>query len=113
MSLAEVFATAGVIIPLAVVAWSAWQYVMIQRREERRLRFEQFFSLMDRIGGAHGSIASKVAAAYELRKYPEYRELLIRFCRTAAMKVVGDNAKMLSDELTHTADFFEAGRLNG
>jgi len=103
-------AFAALVVPLCALAWSAWQYVMIQRREEARARFDNFFRIMDKIGEGQTSIASKIAAVYELRKYPEYRDLIVRFCRDAAPRVLGDNAFMLSKEMELTALFYESGQ---
>ncbi|MBJ7377779.1 hypothetical protein [Sphingobium sp.] len=100
-------AWAGVVLPLLVLAWSAWQYVALQRREEARQRFDKFFRVMEKIGEQQGSIAAKIAAVYELRKYPEYKELIIRLCNDAAPRVVGDNAIMLRREFELTSQFFE------
>jgi hypothetical protein len=99
---------AAIVLPLFVLAWSAYQYVAIQRREEGRERFNRLFRIMDMIGGQETSLASKIAAVYELRRYPDYRELIVRFCRDAAPRVIGENGFMLKREMELTADFFEA-----
>jgi len=48
--------------------------------------------------GSSGSIAAKVAAVYQLRRYREYGDLLERFCREAQTDVTGDGAQFLIDE---------------
>ena len=63
---------------------------------------------MDHLGQSGGSIASKMAAAYELRKYPEYREVIIRMCREG--EVTGPSGKMLKHEMMLTADHLEGKR---
>jgi hypothetical protein len=60
---------------------------------------------MDKIGVQEGSITSKVAAVYELRKYPEYRDVIIRICDKSQAQVVGASAQMLIDELKLTAEY--------
>lgn len=99
----------ALVLPLMALAWSAWQYVELQKREEKRQRFDNFFRVMEKIGEQQGSIAAKVAAVYELRKYPEYKEMIVRLCRDAAPQVVGGNAHMLRKEFELTADYFENG----
>ena len=101
----EWFAWAGVVVPLAALAWAAVFYTLTRRREVHFQEFERVFKVMDHLGQEGGSIASKMAAAYELRKYPEYREVIIRLCRQT--EVAGSSAKMLKDEMLLTADFLE------
>lgn len=98
---------AAIVLPLFALAWSAWQYVDLKKREEASESFNRLFRIMDMIGGRDTSLASKIAAVYELRRYPTYRDLIVRFCRDAAPKVVGENAKMLTREMELTAEFFE------
>jgi len=100
---------AALVLPLIALAWSAWQYVALQKREEERQRFDNFFRVMEKIGEQQGSIAAKIAAVHELRKYPEYKDLIVRLCRDAAPRVVGENAHMLRKEFEFTAEHFEDG----
>jgi hypothetical protein len=55
--------------------------------DEQHRRFEQFFSVTDKIGQSEGSLLSKVAALYELRRFPEYAEVIVRM--TQAPEIVG------------------------
>ena len=96
----------ALVLPLCALAWSAWQYVAIQKREEARQRFDKFFRVMDKIGEQEGSIAAKMAAVNELRSYPEYRELIVRLCVAAAPTISGGNAEMLKREFELTAKHF-------
>ncbi|WP_167074507.1 hypothetical protein [Sphingomonas vulcanisoli] len=97
----EWLAWAGVVVPLASLAWAAVMYVRTKRAEVDAQRFEQFFKVME-LFGSNSSIASKMAAAFELRKYPQYKEVIIRLCEKA--RVEGDAAEMLRDELRLTAE---------
>ncbi len=101
-------AWAGIVLPLISLSWAACFYVLTRRREVHHQEYERFFSVMDHLGQGGGSIASKVAAAYELRKYPKYRDVIIRVCEVA--KVEGPAAEMLRDELRLTAQHMEALR---
>ena len=98
----------GIVIPLVSLAWAASFYVLTRRREVQHQEFERFFKVMDHLGQSEGSIASKMAAAYELRKYPEYREVIIRLCEDA--QIQGPAAQMLEREMKLTAELMRAGR---
>ena len=90
------------IVPLWAIAWAAYHYVSLRRVDEEDKKFNRFFVVMDHLG-REGSVASKMAAAFELRKFPEYAEVIIRMCEK--VKVDGVSAQMLRDELNLTADF--------
>jgi len=66
------------------------------------------FQVMDHLGQNGGSIASKMAAAYELRRYRAYKDVIVRMCRQT--EIVGASAQMLKHELLLTADFLERVR---
>ncbi len=55
---------------------------------------------MDHLGQPGGSIASKMAAAYELRKFATYNEVIIRLCED--VKIEGEATEMLKRELELT-----------
>ena len=99
----EWIAWAGIVIPLIALAWSAVFYVRAKRREVHHQEYQRFFEITDHLGQQGGSIASKMAAAYELRKYPEYKEVILNICEKAP--VTGGAAKMLAEEMEATASF--------
>jgi len=99
----EWVAWAGIVIPLLGMGWAAIFYVVTRRREVHFQEFERVFKVMDHLGQSGGSIASKMAAAYELRKYPEYKDVIIRMCEQAEAQ--GPAAKMLKAEMLLTAEF--------
>lgn len=98
-------AWAGIVLPLMSLAWAACFYVLTRRREVQHQEFERVFQVMDHLG-SEGSIASKMAATYELRKYPEYGEVIIRLCEQA--QIEGPAAQMLRDEMRLTAEHMRA-----
>ena len=53
-------------------------------------------------------IATKVAAIYELRRFPEHKDFIIRFCETQRSNVSGLAAQALIGEFDATRDFFKA-----
>jgi hypothetical protein len=99
----EWVAWAGVAIPLAGLAWAAVFYTLARRREIHFQEFERLFKVLDHLGHSGGSIASKMAAAYELRKYPEYKDMIIRMCEQT--ETTGSSAKMLKNEMMMTAEY--------
>lgn len=105
----EWVAWAGLALPLATLALSALLYVLNMRRQANDADFERFFSIMDKVGQREGSILAKVAAIYELRGFPRYRDLIIRMCNDAQGQVVGDSAHMLVEEFRLTAEYMRNG----
>jgi hypothetical protein len=93
----------GLALPLVVIAWSGATYAIALRGQNEHARYTRFFYVMDQLGKHGGSVASKMAAAYELRKYLEYKELIIRMCDQ--VQVDGESAEMLRQELKLTANF--------
>lgn len=67
------------------------------------MEYQRFFEITEHLGREGGSIASKMAAAYELRKYPEYRDVILNICEKTI--IAGPAAEMLKAELLATADF--------
>ena len=93
----------GLALPLGVLAWSAAVYALAVRRQNSHARYERFFEVVEHLGQDGGSIAAKMAAAFELRKYPEYREVILRLCDKVGIE--GPSAEMLREELQLTAEF--------
>ena len=105
-TIAEWIAWAGIVIPLAALAWSAVFYTIARRREVSHLEYQRFFEITEHLGHEGGSIASKMAAAFEIRKYPQYKDVIINICEKA--DVHGPSAQMLKEELRATAEFLRA-----
>jgi hypothetical protein len=99
-------AWAGIVIPLLSLAWAAAFYVWNRRRELDHQEYHKIFEIMDHLGQSGGSIASKMAAAYELRKYIAYKDVILRLCDQ--VNIDGNAAKMLSNELKRTAEYLKA-----
>ena len=96
-------AWAGIVLPLIVIAWTAWRFTDQRREEQKHRRFEHFFSVTDKIGQEGGSILSKVAAIHELRRFPEYSEVIIRMTEEPDIRGSGRPRAILEQEfeLTH------------
>ncbi|WP_336971584.1 hypothetical protein [Sphingobium aromaticiconvertens] len=102
----EWIAWAGIVLPLAALAWSAVFYTLARRREVQHQEYQRFFQIMDHLGLSGASIASKMAAAYELRKYPEYTDVIVNICEKA--QIEGVAADMLKEEMLATAQYLKA-----
>lgn len=98
----EWIAWLGIVLPLFTLAFSGWRYVSVRKQENCHQQYQRFFEITDHLGSTGGSIASKMAAAYELRKYPQYKDVIIRLCDGAV--VDGPAAEMLNTELRLTAE---------
>jgi hypothetical protein len=97
----------GFAAPLLALAGSAVAYVVKQYADARDRRRNQFFELMQFVD-SEKPIATKVAAIYELRRYPEHKDFVIRFCRAQRNNVTGLGAPPLIDEMDQTRAFMEA-----
>jgi hypothetical protein len=106
----EWIAWAGLALPLISLAWAACFFVLTRRREVHHQEFQRVFEVMDHLGQQGGSIASKMAAAYELRKYPEYREVIIRLCENVELQGSSAAIEMMREELRLTAEYMKAQR---
>lgn len=58
---------------------------------------------MVQAGVKDGNVAAKMAAFYEMRKYPEYAEVIIRLCEGAS--VAGTEGALLKEEMMKTAEY--------
>ena len=93
------------LVPLITLAASAAVYVVnlwIARLDKQR---DRFFDLMRLIDG-QGSIALKVAAIYELRRFPKHKDFIIRFCDDQSKNVVGQGGSTLISEMNKTKEYF-------
>lgn len=95
----------GFAVPLLGLAGSAIAYVVNLFNERKERRRQRFFELMQFLDDK-GTIASKSAALYALRDFPEHREFIIRFCEAQADNISGDeiSTSVLRFEMLQTAD---------
>ena len=92
--------------PLITLAGSAVAYVVKLFMDAAEKKRQQFFELMQYIDGS-APIATKAAAVYELRRFPEHRAFIIRFCETQRSNIVGGGANILQMEMDETKAYFE------
>lgn len=92
--MANVVAIIGVVLSMMTIAGSAVAYVIRVYSDARLRRRNQFFELMQKLD-ERGTIASKLAATYQLREFPEHREFIIRFCTSQQENTTGDGSPLL------------------
>ena len=95
----------GISLPLITIAGSAVAYVVKIYNDAAQSRRKQFFDLMG-LMDAKGTIASKLAAIYELRSFPEHKDFIVMFCRTQKTNIDGASASLLEGEMQRTIDYF-------
>lgn len=93
----------GALTSFAALTWAAVNYVQLQKAETKHQEYLKFFEICDLLGRQGGSIVSKMTAACELRKYPQYKDVTLRMIKS--VKVEGASAEMLREELRLTAEF--------
>jgi hypothetical protein len=96
----QVIAWFGVVAPLCALAWSSVLYVLTQRREQQFREFNKFHDLMKELGSPATSALGNLAVAYELRKFPQYREVIVR--ALTDIDVRGSRADLLKREFELT-----------
>ncbi len=106
-------AWAGIVLPLTVTAVSAALYIWLEFQKQKNRRYDNFYTLMDQIGQHNSSIASKMAAISELKRYPECRDVIVRLCSDAEVLGADVPATMLRNEFELTARHFGAHRSKG
>lgn len=104
----QVIAWLGLVIPFAALAYSAMSYVTNQRREQRFREFHKFHDLMKELGTAGTAALGNAAVAYELRKFPQYREVIIR--ALSDIEVRGSRADILEREFALTIEYLERAK---
>lgn len=97
----------GFVAPFIALAGSAVAFVWKVYRDGADRRWTQFFDLMKFIDSKDLPIATKCAAAYQLRHFPEHKEFIIRFCQTQRLNIQGAAATALIAELDATREELE------
>lgn len=94
-------AWAGIVLPLMTIAVTAAFHVRNEFEKLRAEQYSKFFELMGQAGGVDVPLASKMAAAYELRKYPQYKDVIIRLM--VGTPITGSLSYLLEKEFHLTA----------
>ncbi|HVZ30082.1 MAG TPA: hypothetical protein VG839_06780 [Asticcacaulis sp.] len=98
-------ALALVVLPLIVIAWAAVWFVLIEAERNRHERYKRFYSIMEQLSRSDGVTAAKMAAAYELRNYREYADIIAKIFVNGRVRDTTSDAlqKQLRDTLEQIA----------
>ena len=95
----------GFAAPLIALAGSAVGYVVKIYQDAATRKRNEFFELMGFIDSTL-PIATKIAAVYRLREFPEHKDFIIRFCESQRNNITGGGGHFLIAEMDATAAFF-------
>lgn len=101
--LSEHGAQLSVFLPLMTLAGSAVAYIFklfLDLSDRRRKHFLELIGLLDQ----QGTLASKLAAVYQLSRYDQHRGFLIRFFEKRDMIVSGTSGDVLKEEMRIAAE---------
>lgn len=90
------------VLPLIVIAWAAVWFVLIEAERNRHERYRRFYSIMEQLSRSDSATAAKMAAAYELRHYREYADIVSRIFING--RVRDTTAEALQKQLRDTLD---------
>jgi len=90
------------VLPLIVLAWSALWFAGIQAERNRYERYKRFHAIMEQLARSDGATAAKMAAAYELRNYREYKDIIAKIFVDG--RVRADSGEALEKQLRDTLD---------
>lgn len=99
-------AALGLAVPLITLAGSAFAYTVKQFQDRAERRRNRFFEIMQFVDSSL-PIATKVAAIYELRRFPEHADFIIRFCAAQRDNVTGPGSAPLIAEMDATRFFMQ------
>ena len=97
-SATEWIAWGGIVLPLIGMSWAAIQYVLNEKRKVQCKRYSEFSSLLGEVNS--GILTKQIGAIYELRKYPEYKEVTGRIL--SQIDIRGTAADLLTNEMDIT-----------
>lgn len=101
-SVQDMIAWGLLVVPLIVLAWAAVWFVLIESERNRYERYKRFHTIMEQLARSDGATADKMAAAYELRNYREYAEILEKIFVDG--KVRNDTAEAVEKQLKDTLE---------
>ncbi len=88
------------VLPLIVIAWASVWFVLIQAERNRHERYKRFYAIMEQLSRSDSETASKMAAAYELRNYRDYKDVVEKIFVDGRIRQ--DTAKALDAQLRDT-----------
>ncbi len=96
------------VLPLIVIAWALTWRVLIEAERNRHERYRRFYSVMEQLSRSDAETAAKMAAAYELRNYREYADIVAKVFVDGRMR--HDTTAALKQELAETLKHIERAK---
>lgn len=97
-----------IVLPLVVIAWALTWRVLIEAERNRHERYRRFYSVMEQLSRSDSETAAKMAAAYELRNYKEYADIVAKVFVDGRMRQ--DTTAALKQELAATLKAIERSK---
>lgn len=98
----------SVIIPLFVIAFSAWEYTESRKSETKQNTFENYHLIVERFtGGDKGSVFVIVANIFELRNYPEYKEVSLKILKDMKLNWSTTRIPLIEMEIDATMHYLK------
>ena len=104
-SVSDWIAFLSLLTPLTIATITAAIYVKNQSRDNQYREYRKFFDITDSLSKEDVSLISKLAAVYELRKYKEYKDVIIRALEKTPVN--GDSAGLLIEEMRLTKEYLK------
>lgn len=99
----------GVVIPLCVIAFSAWEYTETRKFETKQHKFENYHLIVERFaGGEKGSVFVIVANIFELRNYPEYKDVSLKILKDMKLNWATTRIPLIEKEIDATIGYLNA-----
>ncbi len=89
-----------IVLPLVIIAWALTWRVLIEAERNRHERYQRFYAIMEQLSRSDSETASKMAAAYELRNYREYADIVEKIFVDGRMRQ--DTGRALKKQLDET-----------
>jgi hypothetical protein len=102
----QLVAWLGVVVPLFGISWAAIQHVRTEKRDQKFQEYRKFFEIMINFGFKDSTVPGNMAAVFELRKFSQYKEVIIRLCENSLFE--GNPTQLLAREMALTADALRA-----
>lgn len=104
----EWIGAAGIFVTIVIAFGTTVYYARARYNESKHLKYKRLFELFTIVGDDSGNVMAKMAASYELRKYKEYSEVIIRLSDHVEETALAQNIS--AQELKLTADYFKKSK---
>lgn len=109
LSVSSLIANLSLFIPMVTIAGSAVAYLVRLNLDAKIRRRDDFYAIMEMLD-SNSPLASKLAAIYRLREFPEDRAFVVRFCNSLRGNISGPATEALIRELDATVGYFDTAR---